>query len=524
MKNITNLAKKIGFMPKEITPLGNQIAKVAPSCRDNHAKLILVTAQTSNKFGIGKTTVSIGLADALSKLKKNCMLALREPSMGPVFGVKGGAIGGGKTTIEPQNEINLHFTGDFHAIAQANNLLSSIIDNHIYFGNELSIDTNHILHKRCLDINDRSLREIEYEIRGKKIKAGFNITAASEVMAICCLARDLDDLKTRLGSILIAFSTSGKPIFAKDLHAEDAMTAILVDAMKPNLVATANGTPALVHLGPFANIAHGCNSIVATQTALSKADYVVTEAGFGSDLGAEKFLDIKCRELGRTPDAVVLVVVADTTKQHGNGDLAKGFENIKRHIHNIKDVFGLNLVIAVNKHKSDSADDIELLKKLCENENVKAIVSDGFLNGAKGCSDLASEVLSACKKTKKCHFAYELNDSIKDKIKKIAQKIYSAKDVQFSHAAETKIALAEKLNFSSHYVNIAKTQFSFTDDKNLLGAPTNHTLKITDIELRCGAKMIVAIAGNMLLMPGLARESAYLEIKVDKNGNITGIK
>lgn len=524
MKNITNIAKKLGFTSEEVSPFGTQIAKVAPKNELHKSKLILVTAQTSNEFGIGKTTISIGLADALFAAGNNCMLALREPSMGPVFGVKGGATGGGKTTIEPQNAINLHFTGDFHAITQANNLLSSIIDNHIYFGNKLSIDAKRILHKRCLDINDRSLRELEYKIRGKKIKTGFNITAASEVMAICCLARNLNDLKTRLGNILVAFSTSGKPIFAKDLHAEDAMTAILVDAMKPNLVTTANGTPALVHFGPFANIAHGCNSIISTQTALSIADYIVTEAGFGSDLGAEKFLDIKCRELGRTPDAVVLVVVVDTTKQHGNGDLAKGFENIKRHIRNIKDEFGLNLVIAINKHKSDSANDIALLKKLCENENVKAIVSDGFLNGAKGCSDLASEVLSACKKTKKCHFAYELNDSIKDKIEKIAQKIYGAKDVQFSHAAETKIVLAEKLNFSSHYVNIAKTQFSFTDNKNVLGAPTDHTLKITDIEIRNGAKMIVAIAGDMVLMPGLARESAYLEIKVDKNGNITGIK
>lgn len=524
MKNISDLAKSIGFKQSEIYPYGDKIAKVEPKNKKNDSKLILVTAQTSNKFGIGKTTVSIGLGDALCMLGHDCLLALREPSMGPVFGVKGGAIGGGKTTIEPQNAINLHFTGDFHAISQANNLLSSIIDNHIYFGNELEIDATRILHKRCLDINDRSLREIEYSIGDKKIKTGFNITAASEVMAICCLARDLNDLKSRLGNILVAFSTSGKPIFAKDLHAEEAMTSLLIDAMKPNLIMTAAGTPALVHFGPFANIAHGCNSIIATQTALSTAKYVVTEAGFGSDLGAEKFLDIKCRELEKTPDAVVLVVVVNTTKEHGNGDLEKGFANIKRHIHNLRDEFGLNLVIAINQHKEDSQSDIALLKKLCEAENVTTIISEGYEKGAKGCKDLAQAVLKAYENPKKCRFTYALDESIENKIKNIAQKIYGAKKVTFSEKAKNKIELANSLGFGNFYANIAKTQFSFTDDKNILGAPTDHTLKITDIEIRSGAKMIVAIAGNMMLMPGLAKQSAYLEIKVDKNGAIHGIK
>lgn len=524
MKNILDLAKSIGFKQNEIYPYGNKMAKIEPKSKKNDSKLILVTAQTSNKFGIGKTTVSIGLGDALCLLGHNCLLALREPSMGPVFGVKGGAIGGGKTTIEPQNVINLHFTGDFHAISQANNLLSSIIDNHIYFGNELEIDTTRILHKRCLDINDRSLREIEYKIGDKKIKTGFNITAASEVMAICCLARDINDLKARLGNILVAFSTSGKPIFAKDLHAEEAMTALLIDAMKPNLIMTAAGTPTLVHFGPFANIAHGCNGIVATQTAMSKADYVVTEAGFGSDLGAEKFIDIKCRELGKTPNVVVLVVVVDTTKEHGDGDLKKGFANIKRHIYNLRDEFGLNLVIAINKHKEDSQSDIALLKKLCEAEKVTTIISDGYSRGAKGCKDLAQAVLNACEHHKKCNFTYALDESIENKIINIAQKIYGAKGVNFSKKAKDKIELANSLGFDNFYVNIAKTQFSFTDDKNILGAPADHTLKITDIEIRSGAKMIVAIAGNMMLMPGLARRSAYLEIKVDKNGTIHGIK
>lgn len=524
VKPTKTLAKNLGFLPSEIFEYGKNIAKVQPKNTKNNSNLILVTAQTSNKFGIGKTTVSIGLADALNKLGIKCVLALREPSMGPVFGVKGGAIGGGKSVIEPQNEINLYFTGDFHAIAQANNLLSSIIDNHIYFGNQLNIDTNRIVHKRCLDINDRSLREIEYKIKDKTIKTGFNITAASEVMAICCLAKNLTDLKERLGNILVAYSTSGKPIFAKDLFVQDALCSLLTQAMKPNLVSTAEGTPAFVHLGPFANIAHGCNSVVATQTALSVSPYVVTEAGFGSDLGAQKFLDIKCRITGKVPNAVVLVVVVNTTKEHGKGNLEKGFENIKRHISNLKNQFGLNVVVAINKHKTDTKADIDLLYSLCKNEGVDVQIADGFQKGSKGCLDLANAVVKACKKRKHFVPTYNQSNSVCSKIESIATKIYGAKNVEYSPAAKQKIDQAEAMGFGQFDVVIAKTQFSFTDNKNLLGAPKDHTLTITDIEIRSGAKMIVAIAGNMLLMPGLAKQSAYLSIKVDKNGNISGIK
>lgn len=523
MKNINRIAKKLGILSKDVTEYGNNIAKVDITQDKTNSKLILVTAQTSNKYGIGKTTMSIGLADALNKLNKNAVLALREPSMGPVFGIKGGATGGGRSIIVPENEINLHFTGDFHAVAQANNLLSSIIDNHIYWGNELNIDPLRILHKRCLDINDRSLREIEYNIRDCTVKTGFNITASCEVMAICCLAKDMTDLKQRLGNILVAFSKDNKPIFAKDLNAQNAMASLLSLAIKPNLVCTNLGTPAFVHFGPFANVAHGCNSIVATKTALSHSSYCVTEAGFGSDLGAEKFIDIKQRELNHPISCVVLVVVVNTTLEHGNGDLVKGFENVKRHIHNIKDVFGLNIVVAINKHAKDSLKNIRLLQKLCQNEGVETVVASPYTKGASGCLNLAKEVVKACNPTSVVKYCYEMSDSIEDKITKVAQKVYGAGKVEFLKPALKKLQLAHKLNLDDFYVNIAKTQFSFTDNKDILGAPENHTFTITDIELRCGAKMIVAIAGNMLLMPGLAKNSAYLNIDVDNNGNISGI-
>ena len=490
---------------------------------NSSGKLILVSAMTSNKFGIGKTTISIGLADALNKMGKKTVLALREPSMGPVFGIKGGATGGGMARVEPSDEINLHFMGDFHAIAQANNLLSSIIDNHIFQGNELCIDTQNIFHKRCLDINDRSLREIEYEINGQKIKTGFNITAASEIMAILCLSQNLEDLKQRLGNILVALNQSGDPIYAKDLKAENAMTILLKDAIKPNLVQTLEGTPALIHLGPFANIAHGCNSIVATKTALSMGDYCVTEAGFGSDLGAEKFLDIKCNLLSKHPDCVVLVVVVKVTKEHGNGNLIKGFENIKKHIHNIKNVFGLNLVVAINRHNDDSEEDLKTLFSLCANEGVDVCEANAFSLGGAGCKVLAKKVASIAENKNNFKPIYNLSDGIKQKIEKIATKVYGAKNVEYTAIAIEKIKLAEKLNMENFFVNIAKTQFSFSDDKNKLGAPPDFTFTITDIEIRSGAKMVVAIAGSMLLMPGLGKNSNYLNMDIDSNGNILGL-
>ena len=489
----------------------------------NEGKLVLVTAMTSNKTGIGKTTVSIGLADALNLIGQKAVLALREPSMGPVFGIKGGATGGGLSRVEPSDEINLHFTGDFHAIAQANNLLSSIIDNHIFHGNALDIDTNNIFFKRCLDINDRSLREIKYTIGEHKIKTGFNITAASEVMAIASLSRNLSELKHNLGNILVALNTRGEPIYAKDLQAQDAMTILLKEAIKPSLVNTLGGTDALIHLGPFANIAHGCNSIIATKTALALGDYCITEAGFGSDLGAEKFLNIKCRLLGKNPDAVVLVVVVKVTKEHGNGDLVAGFENIKKHIKNIKDVFGLNVVVAINQHNDDSQEDLDTLFKLCSGEGVDVCTVKAFAEGGKGCLNLAEKIVQLSQQENHFKFTYDLHDSIKTKIEKIAKNIYGASAVKYSQQADDKIKLAERLGMDNFFINVAKTQFSFSDDKNLLGAPQDFIFNISDIEIRSGAKMLVAIAGNILLMPGLAKRSNYLNMTIAENGTIEGL-
>ena len=490
---------------------------------NSKGKLILVTAMTSNKTGIGKTTISIGLADALNLLDYNTVLALREPSMGPVFGIKGGATGGGLAKVEPSNEINLHFMGDFHAIAQANNLLSSVIDNHIFQGNELEIDANNIFHKRCLDINDRSLREIEYEIRGQKIKTGFNITAASEVMAILSLCSNIDELKENLGNILVALNKAGKPIFAKDLGCVESMAILLKDAIKPNMVKSTGGTTTLIHLGPFANIAHGCNSVIATKTALSMGEYCVTEAGFGSDLGAEKFLNIKCRILNKIPDAVVIVAVVKVLKQHGEGNLILGFKNLKKHIHNIKQEFGLNVVVAINKHEDDTDNDIKILIDLCKAENVEVKLAEAFANGGKGCLELAKKVVELSNKSNNFSYTYNLEDEIKTKIEKIATQLYGAKAVNYSPAAEQKINLANKLGFNNFYLNMAKTQFSFSDNKNILGAPKDFEINITDIEIRAGAKMIVAIAGNMILMPGLGKNSNYLNMKIDKHNKITGL-
>lgn len=496
--------------------------KIEPKFNEK-GKLILVTAMTSNKYGIGKTTISIGLADALNRLGHKTVLALREPSMGPVFGIKGGATGGGLATVQPSDEINLHFMGDFHAVAQANNLLSSIIDNHIFQGNELRIDTNKIFFKRCLDVNDRSLREIEYEIAGKRIKTGFNITAASEVMAVLSLSNSLDDLKRNLGNILVALNEQGEPVFARDLNAHESMTILLKDAIKPNKVKTLENTEALIHLGPFANIAHGCNSVIATRTALSMGDYCVTEAGFGTDLGAEKFINIKTRVMGQTPSVVVLVIVLKVTKEHGEGDVVKGFENVKRHIHILKNEFKQNVVVAINKHADDSIKELETLKLLCENEGVKVDFVEAYTKGGDGCLELARDVDLLSKIKPAVNYTYNLNDSIEDKINKIATKIYGAKAVVVSEKAKEKIELANRLGMSDFFVNIAKTQFSFSDKKDLIGAPTDFDFHVDDIEIRSGAKMIVAIAGNMLLMPGLGKKSNYANMRIDGNGNIEGI-
>lgn len=521
--DIKQIAKKVNIKDEDLICFGNNIAKVKNVEGSCQGKLILVTAMTSNKTGIGKTTVSIGLADALNLLNKNTMLALREPSLGPVFGIKGGATGGGKSRIEPSDEINLHFTGDFHAVAQANNLLASIVDNHIFQGNSLDIDENQIFVKRCLDLNERSLRDFSYQINGKTIKSSFVITAASETMAVLCLSKNLADLKQNLGNILVALNKSGKPVFARDLHAEQPMAILLKDALKPNLVQSREGCPTLVHLGPFANIAHGCNSVVATEFALSHADFCVTEAGFGSDLGAEKFLDIKTRILGKTPDVCVLVVVIKVIKEHGNGDLVKGFENVKRHIYNLRDQFNLNTVVAINVHDDDSEEDKQTLLNLCKSQNVPVEFACGYVQGGKGCIDLAKQVLALCSNKKPLHYTYDMHDDIPTKIEKIAKNIYGAKNVLYSNIAKQKLDLVKSLGFEDYFVNIAKTQFSFSDDKNLLGAPTDFDFTITDIEIRSGAKMIVAIAGNMLLMPALGKNSNYTNMSIDDDGNISGL-
>lgn len=521
MKDINTAIKKLKLNKKDVDFYGNKIAKLSLKNGKKHAKLVLVTAMTSNKSGVGKTTVSIGLADALNKLHKNAVLALREPSMGPVFGIKGGATGGGKSRVEPSDEINLHFTGDFHAIAQANNLLASILDNHIFQGNQLNIDTDHIFFKRCLDLNERSLRNYSYTLGDKTINSNFVITAESETMAILCLSKNLQDLKQNLGNILVALNIKGEPIFARDLHAEDAMTLLLTQAIKPNLVQTREGTPALIHLGPFANIAHGCNSVIATQLALTHADYCITEAGFGSDLGAEKFLDIKTRVLNRTPDVCVLVIVNDIIKQHGDGDLVKGFENVRKHIDNLKKQFNLNTIVAINKHQQDSEQDINTIIELCK--DVPTVVANGYEYGGAGCIELAKQVVELSSKPKPLIYTYEMSDGIKTKIEKIATKIYGAIKVEYSQQAEEKIKMATRFGFDNFFVNIAKTQFSFTDDKNIFGAPSNFVFTITDIEIRSGAKMIVAIAGNMLLMPALGKNSNYLNMHIDDQGRIKGL-
>lgn len=536
MKKIDKIAKEYGI--ERIFPCGEFVAKVDIENleqngisqhfenNEKHGELVLVTAMTSNKSGVGKTTVSIGLADAMNKLGEKTMLALREPSMGPVFGIKGGATGGGKSQVVPSDEINLHFTGDFHAITQANNLLVSILDNHIFQGNALDVDLQKIFVKRCLDLNDRSLREISYEINGKEVKSGFVITAASEVMAILALSRNFAELKENLGNILVALNKKGEPIFARDLQAENAMTILLKEAMKPNLVQTLQGTLALVHLGPFANIAHGCNSVVATKFALSHADFCVTEAGFGSDLGAEKFLDIKCRMMKEKPSVIVLVVTLDVVKEQGEGDFVRGFENVKKHIENCK-FFGVPTIVAINLHQSDDQKEIKNLKEMCENLGVETVICDPYIGGAKGCEELAKEVVRIAKnksrKKKSLNFVYDLKDTIEEKICKIAKTIYGAGKVVFSDIAKEKIALAKRLGFGNFYVNIAKTQFSFSDNKNLLGAPKGYDFHVTDIEIRSGAKMIVAIAGGQILMPGLGKQSNYLNMKIDEKGNIEGI-
>lgn len=517
-KDITEIAKIIGIENK-IELYGSNKAKISLDLlnKKRNSKLILVTAINPTPMGEGKTTVSISLNDALCKLGKKSILALREPSLGPVFGVKGGATGGGYAQVIPMEDINLHFTGDFHAITTANNLLCSVIDNHIYQGNTLNIDK--VIFKRCLDLNDRQLRVINTGLSKEKNTKeridGFDITAASEIMAILCLSKDLNDLKRRLGNIVIGYDNNGKEITARMLKADGAMTVLLKDAIKPNLVQTLEGNPCIIHGGPFANIAHGCNSIVATNIAMSLGDITITEAGFGADLGAEKFLDIKCRNINTHPDAVVLVATIRSLKYHGGmpkEDIAKesidylekGMNNLYKHIHNLKEVYGLNVVVAINRFSADTNKEISFLEEKLNKIDVDYAITDGYSLGSDGSIELARKVLDNINKPNNFNYAYDINDSIKEKIYKVSAKIYGAKDVEYSETALEKLSLLEE-KYNNVPICIAKTQYSLSDDPKNLDPKKDYNIHVTDLVLKSGAEFIVVLTGDIMTMPGLPK-------------------
>ena len=517
-KDITEVAKTLGIENK-IELYGSNKAKISLDLLDKkrNSKLVLVTAINPTPMGEGKTTVSISLNDALRKLGKKSILTLREPSLGPVFGVKGGATGGGYAQVIPMEDINLHFTGDFHAITTANNLLCSVIDNHIYQGNTLNIDK--VIFKRCLDLNDRQLRVINTGLSKEKNTKeridGFDITAASEIMAILCLSKDLNDLKRRLGNIVIGYDNKGKEITARMLKADGAMTVLLKDAIKPNLVQTLEGNPCIIHGGPFANIAHGCNSIVATNIAMSLGDITVTEAGFGADLGAEKFLDIKCRNINTHPDAVVLVATIRSLKYHGGmpkEDIAKesidylekGMNNLYKHIHNLKEVYGLNVVVAINRFSADTNKEISFLEEKLNKIDVDYAVTDGYSLGSDGSIELARKVLDNINKPNNFNYVYNINDSIKEKIYKVSTKIYGAKDVEYSDVALEKLSLLEE-KYNNVPICIAKTQYSLSDDPKNLDPKKDYNIHVTDLVLKSGAEFIVVLTGDIMTMPGLPK-------------------
>ena len=538
---IDKIVEKLNVEKDDIELYGKYKAKISLNAYKKtkekpDGKLILMTAINPTPLGEGKTTMAIGLADGLRKIGENAVLALREPSLGPVFGIKGGATGGGHSQIAPMEEINLHFTGDIHAITAANNLLSSIIDNHIYFGNELNIDK--VTWKRCLDLNDRQLRNVNTGLSEEKNivprEDGFDISVASEIMAIFCLAEDEKDLKRRLGNIVIGYTKDNKPITARDLKADGALTVLLKDAIKPNLVQTLEHTPAIVHGGPFANIAHGCNSIIATKLALKLADYVVTEAGFGADLGAEKFLDIKCRKANLKPDAVVCVATMKALKYHGGAPkedvqkenveaLEKGLKNLFKHIDNMKNVYGLNVIVAINKYTYDTEKEIEYLKTRLEEKNIELSLVESWEKGGEGARDLAEKITKLVNKEYKFNYSYSLEDTIKQKIEQIAKKIYGAEGVEFSKEAEEQIDKIEKMGYDKLPICIAKTQYSLSDDPKNLECNEPFKIHIREIVLRAGAEFIVAIAGKIMTMPGLPRKPAAEKIDLDENGNIVGI-
>ena len=541
LDNIVDVAKKVDVEEEDLELYGKYKAKFSSELYEKvkdrkNGKLILVTAISPTPLGEGKTTMSIAIADGLRKINKKSILALREPSLGPVFGIKGGATGGGKVQVAPMEDINLHFTGDIHAITAANNLLASLIDNHIYFGNELKF--KEVVWKRCVDLNDRQLRVVDTGLSGEsKIvprRDKFDITVASEIMAVLCLSENIKDLKEKLGNILIGYNEEDKPIFAKDLNAQGAMAVLLKDAIKPNLVQTLEHTPAIIHGGPFANIAHGCNSIVATKLALKLADYTVTEAGFGADLGAEKFLDIKCRKAGIRPDAVVIVATIKALKYHGGIEkdkiqeenvegLEKGLDNLYRHIANIKDKFGLNVIVAINRFNSDTEAEIECLRKHLEEKGVELSLVEGWAKGGEGAIDIAQKLVNLTEKEENFQYMYELNEGIKEKIEKVATKIYGAKGVIFEEEAQKEIERIEKLGYANLPVCIAKTQYSFSDDPKNLECKDEYNITIRDLELKTGAGFIVALAGKIMTMPGLPRVPAAESIDIDENGEIVGI-
>lgn len=543
LEKITEIAKRAGIDENDIEQYGKYKAKIELSAlknsKRNDGKLILVTAITPTPAGEGKTTTTIGLTDGLRRIGKNAVAALREPSLGPVFGIKGGAAGGGYAQVVPMEDINLHFTGDFHAIGAANNLLAAMLDNHIKQGNELNIDVRKITWKRCVDMNDRQLRNIVDGLggtaNGVPREDGFDITVASEIMAVLCLADSVTDLKERLARIIVGYTYDDAPVTCADLKAQGAMAALLKDAIKPNLVQTLEGTPALVHGGPFANIAHGCNSVIATRMALRLADYAVTEAGFGADLGAEKFLDIKCRTAGLTPSAVVVVATVRALKMHGGLDkksldtenteaLEKGIPNLLRHISNIKNVYKLPCTVAVNRFPTDTDSEINFVIEKCRELGVNTVLSTVWADGGRGGEALAREVVRLCEEEKgDFTYSYELSDSIEEKIAAVVKKVYGGKGITVLPAAEKQIEKLSRLGFSGLPVCIAKTQYSFSDDPTLLGAPEDFTVTVRNVKISAGAGFIVVLTGDIMTMPGLPKKPAAEQIDVDENGRITGL-
>ena len=529
-QNIVKIGAKLGLGEEALDTFGKLKAKIEPRLGSaTGANLILVTATNPTPYGEGKTTVTVGLSDGLARIGKRVCAALREPSLGPVFGIKGGATGGGYSQVTPSEDINLHFNGDFHAITSANNLIAAMLDNHIHHGNALNIDPARVVFKRCMDMNDRSLREIEIGLeKSNKFtrKDGFVITAASEIMAILCLATDLKNLKERVENIVVAYDKDCDLVRAKSLNCADAVCVLLKEAIKPNLVQTLEGTPVLIHGGPFANIAHGCNSVIATKTALNLAGYVVTEAGFGAELGAQKFLDIKCRTAGLAPKCVVLVSTIRSLKYNGGCDkdgisqpnlyaLKLGGENLKAHIENLKN-FNQNVIVALNKFAADSDEEIAHVRALCEESGAGFSLCEGFLKGSAGTEDLAKKVAQICEKpAREINFTYDANDSVKTKIEKIATKIYGAKDVVFSPRAQADLAEISRLGFESMPVCVAKTQYSFSSDAKLLGRPKGFSFEVSALEIRGGAGFIVAVSGSTMLMPGLPKVPAAEQMKAE---------